>query len=127
MSSPRDVPTRTAQPEPSAAPGVVWRAAYRTVATSGSGFTGEIRLTNIGTASASGWTITITLPDGATLSKVRGVEGGQSGSTVTFVPKNARKPVRPGATEVFEFTVSGPGSGPTSCRVDGGTCTGIPE
>jgi uncharacterized protein YndB with AHSA1/START domain len=121
--------TGTAVPTPRPAPRApepAWRAVYRTVSTSASGFTGAVTVTNTSDSAASGWVVRITLPAGAELASVKRAAGSQSGTVVTFLPKNARQNVGPGVSTTLEFGVDGAGAtGPTDCRVEGGDCTGV--
>jgi uncharacterized protein YndB with AHSA1/START domain len=121
-------PTPQPEPEPSVAPlpgDPAWRAAYRTLRSSASGFTGTITVTNNTNAAAAGWVVRVTLSADARLGTVRRANGAQSGTTVTFTSKNPRQRVGPGASLTLEFDVSG-ASGPTGCSIEGGSCTGIP-
>lgn len=101
-----------------------FRGSYRTVGSSGSGFTGEIAVTNTGSTAVGGWAVVVTLRAGAVLGRVRGgVDAAINGNSVTFTPKGGK--VGAGGTRTFEFDVSGGGTAPTACRVEGVTCAGV--
>jgi uncharacterized protein YndB with AHSA1/START domain len=111
--------------DPSAGAPTGFAAAYRTVSSTGSGFTGELTVTNTGTRPARGWSVVVTLPAGAGLTTVRSATAAQSGTTVTFTSRNAGS-LPAGRSVTIEFQVRGDGAtGPTGCRVGGDPCGGL--
>lgn len=122
-------PTRAASPTSRAeststgpAPAARLGAEYETVSTRILGYRGEVTLNNTGNATAKGWTVTVTLRDGATVTAATGASFKQQGTTVTFTGTD----LRPGASLAFEFEVAGDArlgeKGPDSCQVDGAPC-----
>jgi uncharacterized protein YndB with AHSA1/START domain len=102
-----------------------WAAAYRTVSSTDSGFSGELTVTNTGGLPARDWSVVVTLPAGAGLQTVSGAKAAQSGSTVTFTA-SAKGKVPVGRSVTFGFQVRGDGAtGPTGCRVSGSACGGL--
>jgi uncharacterized protein YndB with AHSA1/START domain len=115
-------------PNPPAPPpaGGGWAAAYRTVRSTGTGFIGELTVTNTGSVADRGWTVVITLPAGAGVGTVRGAKASQNGSTVTFTAKKNGK-IPAGRSVTIEFQVRGDGAtAPTACRIGGDACDGLP-
>jgi Cellulose binding domain len=104
---------------PAPAP-VPLRAAYATTATSMTGYTGQVTLTNPGAVARATWTVALTLPTGEV---VAGVSGANHSilptGTVTFTPG----PAVPAHGSVrFTFTVTGPLGDPRACTIDGRPC-----
>jgi len=84
---------------------------------------------NPGTSPHSGWTVLLSIPDGASIeSSSSSVEASKSGGQVTVTPKETSKVVNSGSDIVFTVKFSG-GSllgigsgGVTACTIDGAAC-----
>jgi uncharacterized protein YndB with AHSA1/START domain len=102
-----------------------WAAAYRTVNSTDSGFSGELTVTNTGGLPARDWSVVVTLPAGAGLQTVSGASAAQSGRSVTFTASTSGK-MPAGRSVTFRFQVRGDGAtGPTGCQVSGSACAGL--
>lgn len=115
-------PSRTASPRP--APTATLAAGYRTVTDRIFGYRGEVTVDNAGKVASAGWTVTVTLGDGATLGNVSGAEFTQDGRVVTFV--GAALPA--GSSATFRFDVRDPDplrAAPDGCAVGGTPCAGL--
>ncbi|MFG1659635.1 SRPBCC domain-containing protein [Micromonospora chersina] len=120
--TPSASPTRTPSPSPS--PAAPLTASYETVSDRVFGYRGQVVLSNPGPAARSGWTVTVTLGDGATVGTVNGAEAKQDGAVVTFT--GAAVPASGSAT--IRFDVRDPdltATGPEGCTVDGAACAGL--
>lgn len=124
--SPR--PRHGRKPAPSNAPtgggsaprnGAAITANYSSTSSWGSGFDGEVDVSNSGGSSGS-WTVVITLPRGATITDQWGdADYEQDGRTVTFTPTDGD--LTPGGDVTFDFQVEGANQ-PSSCSVNGDAC-----
>jgi hypothetical protein len=96
------------------------RAAYATIATSLTGYTGQVTLTNPGDVAHATWTVALTLPTGEVVGPVSGASHSVLPTgTVTFTPG----PAVPAHGSIrFTFTVTGPLGDPSACTVDGRRC-----
>ncbi|MFI6329746.1 SRPBCC domain-containing protein [Micromonospora chersina] len=115
-------PTRTPGPGPSSAAPLA--ASYETVSDRVFGYRGQVVLSNPGPAARSGWTVTVTLGDGATVGTVNGAEAKQDGAVVTFT--GAAVPA--GGSATIRFDVRDPdvtATRPEGCTVDGAACAGL--
>ncbi|HYN96250.1 MAG TPA: hypothetical protein VES42_20590 [Pilimelia sp.] len=93
-----------------------WRASYRTVAVTRSGFRGQVTMRGTGPPVTTA--VSITLPVGATVTSASGAAVVQRGSTAIFTVR--------AATADFTFTVRAPGAaGPLACHLHHGSCTGV--
>jgi hypothetical protein len=108
-------------------------AAYRQESAHLGGYTGRVTVTNPGPAPADGWTVVVQIPMAVSLpilgSSVRALSGAthaQDRGTVTFIPTEDTRLVRPGESVSFTFEVDGVAK-PTACTVDGRPCSGIGE
>ncbi|MGW9197500.1 cellulose binding domain-containing protein [Micromonospora chersina] len=120
--TPSASPTRTPSPSPS--PAAPLTASYETVSDRVFGYRGQVVLSNSGSAARSGWTVTVTLGDGATVGSVNGAEAKQDGAVVTFT--GAAVPA--GGSATIRFDVRDPdltATGPEGCTVDGAACAGL--
>ncbi|TYB39890.1 ATPase [Micromonospora sp. AP08] len=120
--TPSASPTRTPSPSPS--PAAPLTASYETVSDRVFGYRGQVVLSNPGPAARSGWTVTVTLGDGATVGTVNGAQAKQDGAVVTFT--GAAVPA--GGSATIRFDVRDPdltATGPEGCTVDGAACAGL--
>ncbi|MFE9690261.1 SRPBCC domain-containing protein [Micromonospora sp. NPDC005806] len=127
-SSARPNPTPTASPtptsSPSPSPAGALTARYETVSDRIFGYRGQVVVTNPGNAEKPGWTVTVTLASGATVSSVNGAGWKQAGNVVTFT--GAALPAGESAT--VRFDVRDPdvrAKAPDACTVDGNPCAGL--
>ncbi|MEW2332122.1 SRPBCC domain-containing protein [Micromonospora chersina] len=120
--TPSASPTRTPSPSPS--PAAALTASYETVSDRVFGYRGQVVLSNRGPAARSGWAVTVTLGDDATVGTVNGAEAKQDGAVVTFT--GAAVPA--GGSATIRFDVRDPdltATRPEGCTVDGAACAGL--
>lgn len=120
--TPSASPTRAPSPSPS--PAAPLAASYETVSDRVFGYRGQVVLSNPGPAARSGWTVTVTLGDGATVGTVNGAEAKQDGAVVTFTGTA----VPAGGSATIRFDVRDPdltATKPEGCTVDGSACAGL--
>ncbi|MFG1950279.1 chitinase [Micromonospora sp. NPDC048830] len=91
----------------------------------GTGWEGKYTITNGGTSTVNGWTLTFDLPAGSTLGSFWDARLTMSGQRVTAVNLTWNGTLAPGATASFGFLVAGSGS-PTNCQLNGAPCGGGP-
>ncbi|MEV4627132.1 SRPBCC domain-containing protein [Micromonospora sp. NPDC049523] len=98
-------------------------ARYNRASTELLGYTGEIVLSNSGTAEAAQWSVTVVLHGGATVIDASGANADQKGRTVTFTGSA----VPAGGSARFTFRVNAALSErqPESCRVGDRACAGV--
>jgi cellulase/cellobiase CelA1 len=101
-------------------------ARYRTSDTWDGGYVGTITLTATG-GSVSGWSVALTMPDGASLSSFWGGQASTSGTTVTVSPSSWDSTVAPGSPVTLGFQVSQQGrpQQPSTCTANGTPCGGL--
>lgn len=103
-------------------------AAFTTASSWDGGYTGRYTLTNTGSGTAHGWTLTFDLPSGASLGSLwNGVRGGDA-RHVQVTNESWNAGIAPGASRTVGFTVTlgddQPASAgtPVSCRINGSPC-----
>lgn len=122
-ATPTPTPTPTPSPSPSGGAGSS-RVAY-TMSTWNNGFTASISITNTGTSTINGWTLSFTLPSGQSIT---------SGWNATYSPSSGQVSARnvsyngtlaPGATiDIgFQATHTGNTAEPTAFTLNGVPCT----
>ena len=79
------------------------------------GFQGDVKVTNTGTSAINGWTVTMTLPSGATLAQLWNGSTTISGSTVTVKNLAWNGALGAGASTGFGFLASGSGTPTFTC------------
>ncbi|QGN47077.1 cellulose-binding protein [Micromonospora sp. WMMC415] len=89
----------------------------------GSGWEGKYTITNSGTTTINGWSLTFDLPAGTSVGTYWDALLTSSGQRYTFTNRSWNGTVAPGASVSFGFLGSGPGS-PTNCRLNGAACGG---
>jgi uncharacterized protein YndB with AHSA1/START domain len=100
-------------------------AVYRQEASQVAGYDASITITNLGTGTVSGWTVTLTLPLlGLQVHDVEGAVTTQEGRVLTFRPVDATRQVAPGRSVRVAFQVNGFGV-PSACTIDSSPCTGF--
>ncbi|WP_433495982.1 SRPBCC domain-containing protein [Micromonospora sp. CA-248089] len=125
-ASPSPTPTPTPSRTPSATPSTVvaapLTATYETVNDRVFGYRGEVVLRNPGPAPRPGWTVTVTLHDGATVGSVSGAEATQNGTVVTFT--GGALPGGQSATIRFDVRDPDPQhDAPAACAAENTPCT----
>ncbi|WP_091556288.1 SRPBCC domain-containing protein [Micromonospora pattaloongensis] len=126
--SPQDASGATTSTSPTRPAGAALLGArYATVGSGSFGYDGEITVSNTGSAAASGWTVTVTLPPSPSQSKVLSATGArheQRGRVVTFTGGA----LSPGGTARFRFEVGQAPLGekaPAGCTIAGRPCAGL--
>ncbi|MFG3552901.1 cellulose binding domain-containing protein [Micromonospora sp. NPDC047557] len=89
------------------------------------GFTADVQITNTGSSTINGWTLTYNLPGGQTVTNAWNATVSQSGSAVTARNVSHNGSIAPGGTASFGYqgTLSGSYSSPTSFSLNGATCS----
>ncbi|MFI5837478.1 SRPBCC domain-containing protein [Micromonospora sp. NPDC051300] len=108
-------PSRTPSPPPPAVAPLT--ATYETVTDRVFGYRGEVVLRNPGPGPRSGWTVTVTIGDGATVGSVAGAEVAQDGTVLTFTGDA----LPPDGSTTIRFDVRDPDplhDAPESCAAD---------
>ncbi|MFJ3822000.1 glycoside hydrolase family 48 protein [Streptomyces nodosus] len=92
----------------------------------GSGFTTDVTITNRGTDTLNGWTLTYAYSGNQTLSNGWNGSWSQSGKNITVKNVDWNGTIAAGAavTTGAQFSYSGTNTAPTSFAVNGTTCTG---
>jgi len=88
------------------------------------GFTAEVRVTNTGSSTINGWTLSYNLPGGQQITNSWNATVSQSGSAVTARNVDWNGTIPPGGTVSFGYqgTLSGSYSSPTSFTLNGTSC-----
>lgn len=91
------------------------------------GFTADVAITNTGSGTINGWTLTYNLPSGQTITSAWNATVTQSGSAVTARNVSYNGTLSPGATTNFGYqgTLSGTYSSPSSFSLNGVTCSRV--
>ncbi|TDC60572.1 glycosyl hydrolase family 5 [Micromonospora sp. KC207] len=89
------------------------------------GFTADVQVTNTGSSTINGWTMTYNLPAGQQITSAWNATVTQSGSAVTARNISHNGTIAPGATVSFGYqgSLSGTYSSPTSFTLNGQSCT----
>ncbi|MFI7518598.1 GH12 family glycosyl hydrolase domain-containing protein [Micromonospora globbae] len=88
------------------------------------GFTADVRITNTGSGTVNGWTLTYQLPVGQQVTNSWNATVSQSGSTVTARNLSWNGTIAPGGSASFGYqgTLSGAYASPTSFTLNGVPC-----
>jgi len=88
------------------------------------GFTADVQITNNGSSTINGWTLTYNLPSGQQITSSWNATVTQSGSAVTAKNLNYNGTLAPGASTAFGYqgTLNGTYSSPTSFTLNGVAC-----
>ncbi len=108
--APTPTPSPTPTPTPAPAPTTGGTVAFKVTSDWGSGFNGDVTVTNTGTAPLSDWTVTFDF-DGTISSLWNGTIAGRQGSTYTVKPASWNGTLAAGASATLGFTASPGGSG----------------
>jgi len=100
---------------------------YKVISAWGGGHQATVSLT-AGTEAVNGWTVAFDLPSGATVQSAWNVGWSQSGATFTGKDVGWNASIASGQTrELFGLIASGPGTQPTSFKLNGVQCGGITQ
>ncbi|MBM0233268.1 cellulose binding domain-containing protein, partial [Micromonospora sp. STR1_7] len=122
--TPSAKPSRTPPPPPPPPPTVVVAARYETDSSRLFGYTGEVVVSNSGSAPVADWAVVVTLAEGTTVDDVDDAQWRQDGRTITFTGSA----VPAGGSQTFRFDVrdSRPKARePESCAIGGKPCAGL--
>ena len=123
--------THTARPSASRASSLpapaALTAAYATVGGAGplglTGYRGRLTISNPGPVTVTGWTVTVNLPSGATVTAANGAGFSQRGRTATFRPATGAESVPGHGSVEFTFDVASVlTDAPTDCAIDNHPC-----
>ena len=97
-------------------------AVYRQIGGWSTGFQGEVTVTNTGATATTGWTVTLTFPNGQTITQLWGGRTSNTASPYTITNESYNAALAPNATTTFGFlgSWSGTNNPPTA------TCTRTP-
>ena len=87
------------------------------------GYVGQYTITNNTGAAVSTWTLVFALPSGESVTSLWNGNEAVSGQTYTITPESWNASISAGGSVAVGFQVSG-NSTPSSCTIDGATCTG---
>jgi endoglucanase len=89
------------------------------------GFTADVTITNTGTATISGWTLTFSYTGNQRITSAWNATVTQNGQSVTAVPVDHNRTVAPNGTANFGFqgTYSGTNANPAAFTLNGNSCT----
>jgi endo-1,4-beta-xylanase len=137
-------PTPTATPPSTATPTQAPTSTPGSTATSGTGgascsvhyavqsqwntgFTAGVTITNTGSTTINGWTVTWTFANGQTITQIWNASDTQSGGNVSATNLSYDATVAPGASTSFGFNGawSGSNAAPTSFKLNGATCSTV--
>ncbi|MBX5451875.1 MAG: cellulose binding domain-containing protein, partial [Thermogemmatispora sp.] len=123
--TPPPVVTQTPSPTPTATTGAACRVTYSVTSQWPGGFTASITLTNSGTTTINGWTLTFAFSAGQTITQGWNATFSQQGSQVSASSLSYNAVLSPGASSTLGFngtwTTSNPA--PTSFTLNGQSCT----
>jgi chitinase len=92
----------------------------------GTGWEGKYTITNGGTTTLNGWTVTFDLPSGSSVSSFWDADLTRSGQRFSFRNKSWNGTLAPGGTASFGLIVAGSGS-PANCTLNGASCGGTTD
>nr|BFF25937.1 hypothetical protein GCM10025732_39020 [Glycomyces mayteni] len=100
---------------------------YKVSAQWGGGFTGDVKITNLGTA-VSSWSLVWTFPNGQRVTNAWNATTTNSGDTVTAknMSYNGSIPTNGSVSFGFNGSWSGANGVPASFSLNGAVCTGVP-
>ncbi|MFC9679132.1 cellulose binding domain-containing protein [Streptomyces sp. NPDC056948] len=112
-------------PGPDPTPTGACKVTYKVTNQWSGGFQADVQLTNTGTGTWNGWSLSWPFPDGQKLTQAWNAEAAQSGSTVTAKNVGWNANVTAGSSVSFGFTAnwSGTNSKPTTFKLADQTCT----
>ncbi len=89
----------------------------------GTGHQVSVKVTNGTSAPVTAWTIEFDLPATATISSSWDADVTRSGSHYKAVAKSWAVPLAAGASQTWGYIASGPDARPTSCAINGASCS----
>ncbi|MEV4120775.1 cellulose binding domain-containing protein [Micromonospora sp. NPDC049645] len=89
----------------------------------GSGWEGKYTITNGGSSTINGWSLTFDLPSGTTLGSYWDALLSSAGQRHTFTNRSWNGTIAPGGSVSFGFLASGSGA-PSGCQLNGASCGG---
>ncbi|MFC6080232.1 cellulose binding domain-containing protein [Sphaerisporangium aureirubrum] len=109
---PTGCPTFSPTPTPTAGG---CTAVYSLTGSWGGGFQGQVTVTNSGTTAMTGWTVTLTFPDGQRITQTWGARTDSTASPYAFRNESYNGALAPGASTTFGFLAnwSGTNTAPT--------------
>ncbi|TDQ51528.1 cellulase family glycosylhydrolase [Actinorugispora endophytica] len=87
------------------------------------GYTAAVTISNTTSSTVDGWTVTLDLPSGTTVSSHWDARRSGSGGSYTFTGAGWNDSIAPGGSVSFGFVAGGTGD-PTGCTVNGAPCSG---
>jgi aryl-phospho-beta-D-glucosidase BglC (GH1 family)/predicted heme/steroid binding protein len=99
---------------------------YKIATQWGGGFTGDVKITNLGTAITNGWELAWTFPNGQRITQIWNANHTSSGDQVTAKSLGYNKSIPTNGSQSFGFNGSWSGTNgiPTSFKLNGVVCTG---
>ncbi|GAB3434563.1 cellulose binding domain-containing protein [Flindersiella endophytica] len=116
--------TPTPTPTPTPQPGGC-RVTYSIAGQWSSGFQGDVKIENTGTAPINGWTLRFSFANGQTVTQMWGGSYTQSGANLTVTNAGYTGTISPGGSQSFGFLANLSGNTnakPTSFMLDNSTC-----
>ncbi len=83
-----------------------------------------VTVTNTGTTSVATWAVDFRLPDGRAITSSWDADVTRDGQSYRASKKSWAGALAPGASQTWGYVASGAWGAPTSCTVNGGSCTG---
>lgn len=90
----------------------------------GTGHQVAVTVTNTGGTSVPTWAVDFRLPAGVAIGSAWDADLTRDGQAYRAVKKGWAGPLAPGASQTWGYVATGGYGAPTSCSVNGGTCTG---
>ncbi|RLP97921.1 cellulose binding domain-containing protein, partial [Micromonospora sp. CV4] len=91
----------------------------------GSGYQGQVTVTNNTSAQITSWRVEFDLPSSSSVSQSWNAQQSTAGSRYTFINLSWNGTLAAGASTSFGFLVAGSGT-PVNCTVNGSSCAGGP-
>ncbi|MFF0366019.1 cellulase family glycosylhydrolase [Micromonospora sp. NPDC005087] len=91
----------------------------------GSGYQGQVTVTNNTSAQITSWRVEFDLPSGSSISQSWNAQQATAGGHYTFINLSWNGTLAAGASTSFGFLVAGSGT-PVNCTVNGASCAGGP-
>jgi cellulase/cellobiase CelA1 len=86
------------------------------------GFQGQVTVTNTGTDPTTSWTVTLTFPSGQRITQIWSGRTSGTASPYTVTNESYNGALAPGASTIFGFLATAPGTGGSATT----TCTRTP-
>jgi endo-1,4-beta-xylanase len=123
-SPPPSSPPPSSPPPSSPPPGSGCHVSYTPNSWPG-GFTANVTVTNNGTATINGWTLTFTFPGDQKITNAWNATAAQSGESVSLTNVSYNATISPGGSQTagFQGTYAASNAAPTSFALNGTTCS----